>query len=232
MKCMKKVVGGCALAGLVLSSLTGMAADAKTCIISADSVTGIAGEKVAVPVRIADNPGFTNVGIRLDYDREKLTLESIETVDGDIIYLCGKQASKNTDWTDEDGKTYGYLTCASSEPIKEDDILFTATFTLNDTSDASASVTPVVDYIRNNEANFFEFKEIDAEITSGMVTMESKGDVNGDGRVTKEDVMLAFESYKNGNPLTLEEKAADFNEDGKIDLSEVTRVFKLSQKSR
>ena len=82
-----------------------MAAELTSCTVTADSVAGEPGETVTVAVRIADNPGFTNFAIALDYDREHLTLKSIETEDGGTPYLCGSNVSINKAW-DKDEKEY------------------------------------------------------------------------------------------------------------------------------
>lgn len=224
----------CFLAVLLLSVLPGrtVAAETTNCTVSVDSVRSCAGEQIMVPVRITGNPGFTNAAIRMDYDREKLTLESLQTVDGDTIYLCGAQSSVNPAWTDQEGKTYGYVNGASAGPIGEDGILFTATFLLKDTAKGSATVTPVVDYMRSNAENPAEFKDITTTTEAGAVIVMQRGDINGDGKVTLQDVTLAYKAYKAKEPLSENEMAADFNRNGSIEESEMKEVFRLYQEAK
>ena len=167
-----------------------MAAELTSCTVTADSVAGEPGETVTVAVRIADNPGFTNFAIALDYDREYLTLKSIETTDGDVPYLCGSNVSINKTW-DADEKEYGFVVSASADPVKENGILFTVTFEIAADFAGETQIAPVVQYIRNNEALFSIFEEIHAAVTPGTVTSVLAGDVNGDGIIEYNDVMLA-----------------------------------------
>ena len=120
-----------------------LAAELTRCTVTAESVAGAPGEEVTVEVRIGDNPGFTNFAIALDYDREHLTLKSIETKDGNNPYLCGSNVSINEVW-DEEEKEYGFVVSASADPVKENGILFTVTFEIAADFVGEAQVTPVV----------------------------------------------------------------------------------------
>lgn len=73
------------------------------------------------------------------------------------------------------------MVSASADPVKENGILFTVTFEIAADFVGQAQVTPVVQYIRNNEAVFSIFEEIHATVTAGTVTSVLVGDVNGDG---------------------------------------------------
>ena len=207
--------------------LTVMASELTNCTVMADSVAGEPGETVTVAVRIADNPGFTNFAIALDYDRQHLTLKSIETKDGDNPYLCGSNVSINEVW-DEEEKEYGFVVSASADPVKENGILFAVTFEIAADFVGEAQVTPVVQYIRNNEAVFSIFEQIHAAVTAGTVTSVLVGDVNGDGIIEYNDVMLAYKAFLSEAELTEAQMAVvDSNRNGTVEETEYQAIYQI-----
>lgn len=221
-KIMKKLICW-TLAVLMLLGLTTAAYAAETtCTVSADSVTAGAGEEVTVSIRITGNPGFTNFGIFLDYDREKLTLVEVEDVAGEI-------SGGNLQWEDPEGKERCYVTSASASAVTGDVVLFTAKFTTAEDFTGTAQVTPEVHYIRNNTALFSVFEEITATVESGTVGEENDvllGDVNGDGAVNTKDAMLVY-AYVNGRykGTGFSEKAADVTGDGKVNSRDAMMLY-------
>ena len=204
-----------------------MAAELTSCTVTADSVAGEPGETVTVAVKIADNPGCTNFAIALDYDREHLILKSIETQNGDDPYLCGSNVSINKTW-DENEKEYGFVVSASADPVKENGILFTVTFEIAADFVGEAQVTPVVQYIRNNEAVFSIFEEIHATVTAGMITSVLVGDVNGDGIIEYNDVMMAYKAFLGETELTAEQMAVvDTNRNGTVEEAEYQAIYQI-----
>ena len=204
-----------------------LAAELTSCIVTTESVAGAPGEEVTVEVRIADNPGFTNLAIALDYDREHLTLKSIETKDGNNPYLCGSNVSINKTWDKED-KEYGFVVSASADPVKENGILFTVTFEIAADFVGEAQVTPVVQYIRNNEAVFSIFEQIHAAVTAGAVTSVLVGDVNGDGMIEYNDVMLAYKAFLGEAELTEAQMAVvDTDRSGTIEEAEYQAIYQI-----
>ena len=232
---MKKIITF--LTTIILSmSFTLTVTAQSNCVISAKDVAIQQKGQVTVPIEISSNNGFTNFGIALDYDREKLELVSINTKDGETAYLCGEFAAVNTEWTDEDEKTYGYITVASDSEITNNGVLFTATFNTTDSFNENATVTPIVKYMRNNTAVFSVFENINATADLGVITLKTDGttsevklgDFDGDGFVTMLDVSDAFNAYMNEDELTDTQKiAADFNDNGIIDMLEVSDVFDI-----
>ena len=225
---MKKIIAVTLAVLLSLAlPLTVMAAELTSCTVTADSVAGAPGEMVTVAVRIADNPGFTNFAIALDYDHENLTLKSIETRNGDTPYLCGSNVSINKTWN-EDEKEYGFVVSASADPVKENGILFTVTFEIAADFVGEAQVTPVVQYIRNNEAVFSIFEEIHATVVAGTVTSVLVGDVNGDGIIEYNDVMLAYKAFLGKTELTAEQLATvDTNGNGTVEEAEYQAIYQI-----
>ena len=211
----------------LLLPLSVTAAELTSCSVTADAVAGLPGETVTVRVRIEDNSGFTNFAIALDYDREHLTLKSLETKNGNTPYLCGDGVSINEAWNAE-GKDYGYVVCAAAEPVKGDGILFTATFTIAEGFVGEAEVTPKVLYIRNNEAVFSIFEEIRGEIIPGTVTSVFAGDVSGDGIIEYNDVMLAYKAFLGEAQLTASQLAAvDTNRNGAVEEAEYQAIYTI-----
>jgi len=227
--------------------LAATAAELTQCSISADSVSGRPGEKITVPVRITANPGFTNFGIALDYDREKMTLVSIQLADDSREpYLCGSFAASNIAWNpalDANAEGFpedvclGYVVCAHPEAVSSEGILFTATFRLADDFTGTAAVTPVVNYLRNNEALFSVFETVDARTEPGTVTADAAtiliGDVNQDGYITADDAASAFAASKGALELTQAQKiAADANGDGYITADDAAQIFAMSKSNQ
>ena len=203
------------------------AAELTGCTVTAEAVAGVPGETVTVEVRIGDNPGFTNFAIALDYDRESLTLKSIHTGDGDVPYLCGPDARVNEAWDGEE-KEYGYAVSASADPVKENGILFTATFEIASDFVGIARVTPAVQYIRNNEAVFSVFEELRAAVSPGTVTSVTVGDVSGDGIIEYNDVMLAYKAFLGETELAPEQMAAvDTDRNGTVEEAEYQAVYQI-----
>ena len=227
--------------------LAAAAAELTGCRISADSVSGRPGEEVTIPVRIGSNPGFTNFGIALDYDREAMTLVSIRLADDSREpYLCGSFAAANIAWDPaldanaedfSEDALWGYVVCVQPEAVSDDGILFTATFHLADSFSGTAEVTPVVNYLRNNEALFSVFETVNAQTEPATVTAEGAailiGDVNQDGYITADDAATAFAASKGALDLTEEQKiAADANGDGYITADDAAQIFAMSKSNQ
>lgn len=225
---MKKSIGILLVVLLSLTlTLTVMAVELTNCTVTAETVSGAPGETVTVEIQIAENPGFTNFAIALDYDREHLTLKSIETEDGNAPYLCGSNVSINKTWDGEE-KEYGFVVSASADPVKGNGTLFAVTFEIAADFVGEAQVTPMVQYIRNNEALFSVFEEIDAEATSGAVLSVLEGDVNGDGIIEYDDVMLAYKAFLGEAELTAEQMAAvDANGNGTVEETEYQAIYQI-----
>ena len=224
---MKKTIGILLAVLLCLMiPLTALAEELTSCTITADSAVGEPGESVTVAVRISENSGFTNFAIALDYDHDVLTLESIETDNDGTPYLCGTQVSVNTAWNAESGKEQGYVVSASTEPVKENGIIFTATFKIAEGFVGETEIVPEVQYIRNNEAVFSAFEEITAETSNGDVTSVLLGDMSGDGIIEYDDVMLAYKAFLGETQLTPEQMAVvDTNRNGTVEETEYQAIY-------
>lgn len=219
----------------VRTEATSVQESRNSCIVLADSVSGRPGETVTVPVRIENNPGFTNFGIALDYDREQLELVSIQMTDEQKSpYLCGSYADANIAWESEN-VTYGYAVCALAEETGENGVLFTVSFRLTEAFKEEALVTPKVHYVRNQSAVPAVFDEVQVQVTPGTVSRNSEspvkaGDVNADGYITADDAASAFAASKDATKLTPQQKiAADVTGDGYITADDAAQIFAMSK---
>lgn len=220
----------CILAAALLLSLATVAyaAEVTGCVISADSVTAEAGAEVTVPIRVSDNSGATNFSIRLYYDREALTLKTLENGAWELV-------SVNPDGKDEEEAACTVVVGASAGAVTGESVLVNAVFTVNADFTGTTQITPAVSYIRNNSAVFSVFEEITATVESGTVEVGAGvllGDVNGDGKITGMDVTVLKMYMKNKYTLSENQmKAADVNGDGKITGMDVS-MLKMYMKNK
>lgn len=219
---MKKLIC-CILAVALLLGVASAAyaAEVTTCVVAADTVTASGTEEVAVPVRIVNNPGFTNFAITLDYDRQALTLVRVEGVAGDASGVNPQRKAP-------DSSVSTFVTSASAQAVTGDVVLFTAVFTVAQNFTGTTRVTPVVSYIRNNTALFSAFEEITATATAGSVETKASvtlGDVNGDGSISAIDITMVRMCMKNKYTLSQAQlQAADVDGSGKITAIDVAMI--------
>lgn len=219
---MKKLICCILTAAMLLTiGVVAYATEVTTCTVTADCVRAGGGEEVTVPIRIRDNPGFTNFSLCLAYDPEVLTLKALENVAGEI-------SSGNPAGMDEEGNACAIVVSASGTAVTGDCVLFNAVFTVNADFSGTTEITPTVNYIRNNSAVFSLFEEINATVESGGVETPDEillGDVNGDGKITVMDVTMLKMYMKNKYTLSeTQMQAADVNGDGKITVLDVTMI--------
>lgn len=225
------------MAAVTLLAVTPAAlAAGKSCSITAQSGSAAAGESVSVTVSISDNPGYTNYGIALDYDREKLELLSIEsTAQAPALSSCSTQWTPAENSGLDTAKSYAYVTAAHAEQQSENGAIFTASFKVLEGAEGEAQVTPKVIYVRDNTALFSVFEEIGAQVTSAFISIESSGtedfllgDVNSDGAITGMDAAKVYAYYNGKIELTdAELKAADANGDTVVSGVDAAAIYAL-----
>ena len=199
----------------------------KSCTLSADSTTAAPGETVSIDVSISDNPGYTNFAIALDYDGEKLELESITPNTGAGL------SAVNTEYI-MDSVSYGFMNTASAEPVYDNGTLFTAKFLVKEAAEGEAEVKPILLYMRDNSAAFSVFEEISADINSGIVSIEPQqaspevlyGDVNNNGEVDNIDAAMTYAYYNRRLDFSQSQLlAADVNGDNKADNIDAAMIY-------
>lgn len=219
---MKRIL--CLLLAVMLLGVTALAADSITCTVQAAAVTAGAGETVDVTVSVVGNPGFTNFAILLDYDREALTLLSITPAESGLL------TAVNTAYKAVDGKSYGFVSAAAETEQSGDGALFTASFLVAEGFSGTAAVTPIVQYMRNNAADYSFFSELKANAAAGSIGTAAAipGDFDGDGSLKMTDIAKIYKAFRSEEALTAAQLAAvDANGNGKLDMSDFARIYKL-----
>ena len=226
---MKKFWKSCLALLLILSVPLTAAAQEAGCTITADTVTAVPGTTVSVPVRITNNPGFTNFAVEIKYDPAALRLESIEPAKE----LCPENTSVNLAYVSEEGDTpCGYVNAAAAEPVTGDGILFTVTFTVLPQTTAGTTVDLELQYLRSADVVTSVFTALTTSVTDGTVQLTVKGDADGDGSVTDADAAFVYR-YVNEN-LTLTEaqrSCADVNSDGMVDTTDAALIYRIVHKT-
>ena len=187
----KKRLAALLAAALLLGLAPAALAEAGSgCTIEAASVSAAPGETVELTIGVKNNPGFTNLALTLDYDREKLNLTGLRPAEAE-----GLLTAVNPSWTGGEGESLGFLTLASAEALEEDMTLLTASFTVKEGASGEAAVTPQVVYMRDNTALFSVFEAKNAAAAAGKVSIRTAaavlmGDINGDGRINMFDYIM------------------------------------------
>ena len=230
----KKLTAALVALMLLPSLMPAALAAGKSCSITTSGASAAEGDTLSISVSISDNPGYTNCGIVLDYDREKLELAGIEAPDGETVI-----SAVNTSWTPTEGmgldmqKKYGYVSIASADQISENGVLFTASFRVLAGAEGEAQITPLVRYIRDNTALFSVFENISAAVSPNVISIESQtaapvlpGDLSGDGRVMPADAALVYAAFKGQRELTAAQiLAADVNGDNRVTMSDAAMIY-------
>lgn len=217
-----------ALLVLTLAFLLPLAVTARDdCVLTVDSAAAQPEQTVTVPIRIRGNPGFTNGGFSLTYDKQTLELTDIQPGT-----LLGSLARCQIAKQEETGESCGYVVCASATPIEGDGILFTATFQVKKGAAGSGSVTAKAEYLRSNAASYRVFVPITVSSLSGAIQVEPageriKGDVNADGRINVLDVALVYDYLAGTRELSQSQlTAADMDGNGVVDKTDAILIYR------
>lgn len=202
------------------------------CRITGEAVVTLPGRTVEIPIEISGNPGFTNFGIELAYDREKLRLEEIlvPRQEGDCLVdaLSGiNPARPSRDGNTQTEKTHGYVAAAAREQITGNGKLFVARFAVLEGAEGTTQVTPVVHYLHSCGEKG-EFSDVPVTGEALEVRILSMGDIIPDGIIEYDDVMAACAAAAGETQLPQTEKAvADMDGNGEINLADAEAIYKL-----
>lgn len=227
---MKRLWIACLALLLILAVPLTVAAQEAGCTISADSVAGAPGTTVTIPVRISNNPGFTNFAVAVKYDTTALKLEKIDTVSmGENVYLCPSTASVNLAYTAQEGDMpCGYVSGAVADNINGDGILFTVTFTVLREVSADICVDLDLQYMRSADVLTSVFTALTTSVEDGTVSIAVKGDVNADGSITDEDAAFVYCYVNEALSLTDAQRiSADVNGDDMIDTTDAALIYRV-----
>lgn len=215
-----------ALCLVLLLCLPQRAAAETACRIQADSVNTLAGQTLQIPFRIYGNPGFTNFGIGVRYDKSAMTMVSIQNTSEETTCLSSALVGINTDWEYDQGNSQGYITAAASGKIEGDGILFVATFEVDQNFVGETAITPYVCYLHcyNGESGF---TELDVTAEAGKITGIIKGDIDMDRIIEYNDVMLVYDHLQ-GTELTEQQvRIGDMDGNGLIDEKDIDALYNI-----
>jgi hypothetical protein len=184
--------------------------------ITAGAVTGYRGATVTVPVRITGNPGFAACGFTLEYNAAALTLKKI---------TAGELITGNGSFAADGNKVLFYNESAN---VMGDDVLFYATFEI---SESAGTGDYTITLNKASDRDFSNHTETNVSVTlsKGKVTVTdyARGDVDGDGYITSNDLQLAVQAFF-GKSLSDDAIAAiDADGDG-IDATDILHIAKLT----
>lgn len=203
------------------------AAAAESCTIAAASCSTLSGKNITVDITVAGNPGFTNFGIALEYDRNALELLEIQIQQEEKTYLCGSHVSHNTNWLDAQKNARGYVAAASTETVSEDGVLFSATFRVNSEFAGQSVITPHVYYMRNYDGTT-GFTAVDTVVQPATITTIAMGDINKDGVIEYDDVIAAYRAFTGEFSLSEEQlEIANMDGEGQISWDDVTEIYQI-----
>lgn len=168
-----------------------------------------AGKTVSVNVTLQNNPGIWGLDLSVEYDKTKLTLNSVTngTVFSDAEWVKGNLA----------GSKYILSYEASGfENVTANGVLATLEFTVNEDAAADDFYAITVSYKAGDMIDV-SFNEINAAVISGGVRVIDiiYGDLNGDGLVNKKDALL-LKMYLADNSTEIDLEAADVFADGVV----------------
>ena len=165
------------------------------------------GTTVTVDVSIVDNPGIAIASITLDYDKEALTLVSIEN--GEIFPTL--DTGINLLWS-------------ADANCEGDGVLATLTFEVNENAKAKDYTISA----RVNEAYNRALEKIELSVSNGKIAAYEfiYGDVNDDDLINALDVLLlriymADYDYETDTSSVTLGKGADANGDGSVAAADV-----------
>ena len=108
--------------------------------------------------------------------------------------------------------------------------LFTATFKVPEDFSGEATIQPVVRYLRSNgdPAAFPQFASVPVTAIHTTVTVIGKGDLDANGVVEYDDVMLAHRAAQGLAELTDQQlEIGDMDGDGQLDDSDVAVIYQI-----
>jgi len=123
---MKRILSILLVVLMVMGAVPGMVFAADAIITAeADKTSADIGDIIEVTYTLTNNPGFTNVGIRLDFDEEVLKFKGLKTNEYDLVDGMLGTAVANTEPYSEQ---YGFITFAKANAVTKDGKLFVAVF--------------------------------------------------------------------------------------------------------
>ena len=182
--------------------------------IVVDSVKALAGQEIIVPVRITKNPGIAAFSLKISYDAEVLTLNSISK--GELIRDNGtftpNVGSGIANWHTIDGN------------LTSEGELLKLHFTVAENIECNTSVRMALKDDLPKSLTDENTNPVSVSFTEGQINVSkgALGDVDGDSYVTIADVLMLDQAA--AELVTLSQDAAklgDVDSDGYITIGDV-----------
>lgn len=180
--------------------------------IIVESKSARKGEEVILNLKVKNNPGFNSASIRIDYDKNVMTLENAEL--GELYASCTPSYDN-----------LPYITFYGPRNITSDGLLLKLIFKIKDNAE-SGDYAVGVTYSEGDIANVAE-EDVNFAIVSGKisVTKYTPGDINGDGAVNVKDLTRLMR-YINHEDVEVVTAALDVNGDGSVNVKDLTRLMR------
>ena len=180
--------------------------------IIVESKSARKGEEVILNLNVKNNPGFNSASIRIDYDKNVMTLENAEL--GELYASCTPSYDN-----------LPYITFYGPRNITSDGLLLKLIFKIKDNAE-SGDYAVGVTYSEGDIANVAE-DDVNFAIISGKisVTKYTPGDINGDGAVNVKDLTRLMR-YINHEDVEVVTAALDVNGDGSVNVKDLTRLMR------
>jgi len=177
--------------------------------ITVDTKKACAGKNVLVNVVMENNPGIWGMDLAVNYDKTKLTLNSVTN---GIVF-------SDSEWTKGNLSGEKYILsyeAAGFENVTENGTVATLEFTVNNDANVNDFYEISVSY-KPGDIIDVDFNEPNISIVSGGIQVIKCifGDLNDDGLVNKKDSLL-MKMYLADNTTVINQEAADVFADGSI----------------
>lgn len=195
-------------------NMTVYAKDEVSPTIVVDDVKGTPGSTVSVNVALINNPGVSDIGLKLYFDESIVTLMKLE-----YNLDFGGTGDQPQNLTSPVKLSWGDLVDQTNDMT-----LATLTFAINETAEGGSSTDIRVAYsqydIINSSGNAVDF-----HVENGLVEVIEglPGDINGDGTVDRRDLQRARQFFADWD-VEVDMIAIDINGDGAVDRRDLQRA--------
>ncbi len=210
----------------VLTFSTGHNTEGVTLGLARD-IYGIPGYTVEVPVVIEQGSGVTGFQFDLEFEKDKLT--PIEVAAGeDLAFGWEFQYSNVSTTTTGKVNVIGYKSQGQALAGDDEKQVVKILFRVDNYAREGDAPLSFGDLAFTVDVDGIK-KPVHTRDGKIVITRRQLGDVNGDGLIDVQDVMLAVRFALNEIPLeSLEKFAADVNRDGVVDVTDIVQIVNKS----
>ena len=192
-------------------------------------VEAYAGTEVAVCIRLVNNKAISSLKLSVSYD-EKLSVTKSSSGRARITFdIRDPEDSSVFTQADvhEDERTIDLNWVSGTSEVTGDCIFATIKFKVSKEAENGEFLPVTVAAINPNDVFDIDFNNIPFNVINGGVDVVSvmKGDVDGDGRISDNDVITLMKYVSGSEPDVFFVTAADYNDDEEIDDKDVAALF-------